>query len=373
MKRKVLLALSLLFFLLMSGCINRKIDYQIPTSKSQFIHQGNHNRYQSQEKMLREFIENKLVTKKGIYTNFKQQKVSKDSASGHEMLSESSGLWLEYLAYTHQYQKFRQFYQATKETFNQKTQFSYRYDPKTNKLNNVNATLDDLRIIRALQIYADLTNSKSFKKEAAKRFAMLKKNTMSNGKIASFYDVKSKEDSAEGSLSYYDLMTLKYFESVSKKSKKMYRQQLEVVESGYLGDAFPLYANYYDWSDKSYSQDNLNTSESLETILHLSEVKKVKEASLNWLEHQVDNDTLYNSYSVNGGVIDKEHSAGSYALAAMIFSRENNSKMYHRAMGLVLKYQVTDKSSAIYGGIGIGQKNEAYSYNNLMALMASKY
>jgi hypothetical protein len=73
-------------------------------------------------------------------------------------------MWLEYLAYTHQYKKFREFYQATKQTFDQKSQFSYRYTPTTNKKFSVNATLDDLRIIRALQMYADQTGNKTIKK-----------------------------------------------------------------------------------------------------------------------------------------------------------------------------------------------------------------
>jgi len=117
----------------------------------------------------------------------------------------------------------------------------------------------------------------------------------------------------------------------------------------------------------------MNTSEVLETIFHLSQIGEAKEVSINWLQHQVDNNTLYNTYSTNGGVVDKGHSAGSYAIAALIFASEKNSKMYHKAMDLAWKYQVTDEQSPIYGGIGIAKQNEAYSFNNLTTLLATRY
>jgi len=363
----------LLSFVILVGCSNKQESVKVPSGKSDFTKTTNFNNYDANELKLHHFIKNKMLTKQGIYTNYKQQKYRKSEARGHEMLSESSGMWLEYLAFTHRYQEFREFYKVTKKTFDQGTQFSYRYTPKTNKKSNVNATLDDLRIIRALQIYADLTGSKTYKKEAANRFAMLKDKTMSNGKIASFYDTSSHQASTEGALAYYDLSTLKYFESTSKASRKMYQKQLEVVRGGYLGDAFPLYANSYDWKNKIYSNDDMNTSEVLETIFHLSQIGEAKEVSINWLQHQVDNNTLYNTYSTNGGVVDKGHSAGSYAIAALIFASEKNSKMYHKAMDLAWKYQVTDEQSPIYGGIGIAKQNEAYSFNNLTTLLATRY
>lgn len=373
MKKNLQMILLCLMVFVLAGCSSQKTKVTVPGVESDFSKRSHYGDYTSNEKKLRHFIENKMMTKKGIYTNYKKQSYKKSVARGHELLSESSGMWLEYLAYTHQYKKFREFYRATKKTFDQGSQFSYRYTPSTNKKFNVNATLDDLRIIRALQMYADQTGNKSYKEEAARRFVSLQKNTMSNGKIASFYDVKTRKASDDGSLAYYDFSTLKYFESTSKQNREMYKKQLAVVQNGYLGDAFPLYASSYNWSNKTYSNNDLNTSEALETLLHLSEVGKLKQVSLNWLKNQVDRNTLYNGYSVNGNVVSRSHSAGSYALAAMIFAKAGNKAMYQKAMKLTWKYQVKNEKSVIYGGIGIEHQNEAYSYNNLTTLLAAKY
>jgi DUF1680 family protein len=57
----------------------------------------------------------------------------------------------------------------------------------------------------------------------------------------------------------------------------------------------------------------------------------------------------------------------------MVFANEHDEKMYKKAMRLVWKYQVLDRDSDIYGGIGIERQNEAYSYNNLTTLLAADY
>ena len=373
MRKKLTFLIVCGLFFLITGCSQKNQITMPKQTTSDFVKTTNYSNYSRQQKKLAKFIETKMETKQGIYTNYRQQKYVASEARGHELLSESSGLWLEYLVETHQYAKFRSFYRATKKTFDQGDQFSYRYTPKTKKKFNVNATLDDLRIINALQKYADLTGNSKYRKEAATRFANLKKNTMTKGKIASFYDVKAHKASSEGFLPYYDLQTLRYFESATAADKKMYHQQLAVVKAGYLGDAFPLYANSYNWQNQAYSTTDLNTSEALETILHLAEVGKVKQVTLNWLQRQVENNTLYNAYSVNGSVMSQNHSAGSYALAAEIFAVEKDPKMYYKAMTLAWEYQIPDKSSPLYGAIGIEHKKEAYSYNNLTTLVATQY
>ncbi|APX73173.1 hypothetical protein M5C72_08810 [Companilactobacillus allii] len=373
--KKILILLMILPTIVLAGC-SKKSDVKVSEpdmSTSNFLNSSNYGDYSTQNKLLYKFVTNKMLTKEGIYTNYKETKNQSNVATGHEMLSESSGLWLEYLVYTKQYKKFREFYKQTKNTFDQGDQFSYRYDPNTKKKSNVNATLDDLRIIRSLQMYAQATKSSKYKKEAATRFAKLKSGSIPNGKLVDFYDTKAKKSSSTGSLAYYDFKTLKYFESTSSKEKKYYKKQLKVVQNGYLGDAFPLYSSSYDWGQGSYSSKDLNTSEALETVLHLSEVGKVKKVTLNWLERQVKQRKLYNTYTINGSVVDKDQSTGSYALAAMIFANAKNEKMYKYTMKIMWSSQVTDDSSPIYGALGVKHLKQAYSFNNLYGLIASKY
>lgn len=372
-KKIIFLVLIFASIFTMSGCGQKQPQIKVPKGDANNLtiatryHQNNQN-----VELLHNFLENSMVQKAGIYTNFNNEQKKSDKATGHDMLSESSGLWLEYLAQTHQNKAFREFYQHTKKYFDQGRQFSYRIDDKTKKKSDVNATIDDLRIIRALQIYAQNTNSEKYRREAAKRFAMLQTTSIHKDRVLDFYDVRTKKTSNKSSLAYYDLATLKYFESVSKKERDYYQKQLKLVKQGYLGDIFPLYAPNYNWKTNQYGTENLNTSEALITVLHLAEIGKMKTETANWLEKQVDNKKLYNSYTTAGAIADHSQSTGNYALAAMIFARSGNYKYYQKAMKLVWEDQVQNKKSEIYGALGDTKNNDAYSFNNLLALLASQ-
>ncbi|ATO46065.1 hypothetical protein C5L30_000289 [Companilactobacillus farciminis] len=361
--KKFSLLIILLIGMTIVGCAN-----SVSNKQSDLMPRNNYGHYETKEKKLKKFVSQKMVTTQGILTNYQKQGFQNKAATGHELLSESSGLWLEYLAYTKQYGQFKRFYQVTKDTFDQKVQFSYRYIPETDKKYNVNATLDDLRIIKALQIFSEKTGNQEYRKEAQARFDRLKKNTIDGAKVADFYDVESKTASSNSSLAYYDLPTLKYFED-----KGIYQKQLSLVEKGYLNDALPLYASSFNWQNKEYSQKDLNTSEALITLLHLSQVKAIKNESLDWLQKRVETKTLYNGYSMTGKVTDYNQSAANYAISAMIFSEAGQKKMYRLAMNTMWQSQVNDKDSAIYGGIGLEKQASAYSFNNLLALLATKY
>jgi len=318
------------------------------------------------------FIKQGLLTKQGLYTNYVDTKQrTAGAATGHELLSESSGMWLQYLATTHQWTQFRTFYQATKKTFDDHGQFSYRYDPRTKKRYRVNATLDDLRLIRALLAYDQMHHKTTYRHEATQRYQTLVNTSLKQGHLVNYYDMQTKKATTTGSLAYFDLKTLRYFEHGTKRGRQAYHKQLTVVQSGYLGDVFPLYASSYQWTTSRYSNASLNTSEALETLLHLAEVGKLKSTSRRWLVQRLRQHDLANGYTTTGTVSVAGESAANYALTAMIFAAVNDQANYQRAMSAVWQLQVTKKSAVIFGGIGDVKTSQAYSYNNLTALNAA--
>lgn len=193
----------------------------------------------------------------------------------------------------------------------------------------------------------------------------------SGGQLVDYYDVNQDQAAKKGSLAYFDLQTLRYFENATDKGKDRYQKQLRVVQNGYLGDVFPLYHASYNWQTKQYSADNLNTSEALEVLLHLAEVGKLKSASKNWLVFQVNKRALKNGYRITGEVANNGQSVANYALAAMIFATIGDRVHYQTAMQLVWKEQIRDKQSPIFGALSNQQAQIAYSFNNLTALNAS--
>ncbi|XID86273.1 hypothetical protein ACF0HX_01520 [Pediococcus pentosaceus] len=71
--------------------------------------------------------------------------------------------------------------------------------------------------------------------------------------------------------------------------------------------------------------------------------------------------------------MNHNQSTGNYAIAAMIFARNGDRKYYQKAMNLVWDDQVRNKNSKIYGALGDTKDNDAYSFNNLLALLTSQY
>ncbi len=362
------LSLSLLF----SGCRTAALKIEVPTrSARDFVPQTQYRNPVQKTKALENFVQDKLLTSQGIYTNPFVKTEKSEKANGRQMLLESSGLWLNYLAWHHRYAAFRSFYASTKRIFDQQTQFSYRYDPTTRQKSDVNATIDDLRVIRALQSYAYLTKSARYAKEAAKRFALLRQHLLVKGRLVDFYDSRSHQASTTSSLAYYDLKTLSFFQSTTAAERANYRKQLKLVESGYLGDAFPLYAASYQWQTMSYSTQDLNTSEALLTLLHLAEVNRLKASSLAWLQLRVKTQTLYNRYAVSGEVVNQGQSTANYAIAAMIFAQEGKKSWYQKAMTIVWERQ--NHTSFLAGGFGDPKTRSTYAFDNLEVLLASSY
>lgn len=317
------------------------------------------------------FVQTKLVTKQGVRTNYLDSKKRTGAvATGHELLSESSGMWLQYLAATHQWGAFRDFYSATKRTFDDRGQFSYRYDPRTKKKAAVNATLDDLRIIRALLAYDEAHGTRYYRKEATNRYQTLVNTSLKDGQLVDYYDMHSRKAAKTASLAYFDLKTLRYFERDTKTGRQQYRRQVKAVQGGYLGDAFPLYAASYQWTTAAYSDKDLNTSEALETLLHLAEVGKLKATSRNWLIQRVRNRDLQNGYTTLGVVSVRGESAANYALAAMIFATLGESNHYQQALRAAWRAQITDASSPLVGALGNAKTQKVYAYNNLTVLNA---
>ena len=375
MKRWTVLIVMLVGLLGLSSCRAQPATMTPPDqSPRTFLTRTKHHTTADQhhQRALVSFLERKMLTNQGIYTNYADTATRQaGKATGHELLSESAGMWLLYLAQTKQFKRFRTFYQATVKTFGDHGQFSYRYDPRNHKRFAVNATLDDLRIIRALNTYDALTGSRRYRQAAANHFAALRAGALKDGHVGDYYDPQTKQAATTSSLAYADFKVLHYYQQNSPKGRKHYQQQLKVVKGGYLGDVFPLYAASFNWHTLAYSTKNLNTSEALETLLHLAEIGQLRAASKGWLVQQVQRHQLYNGYTTAGSASDTGQSAGNYALAAMIFAVEHDQANYRRAMRAVWANQITQ--GTMTGALGDAQTRQSYSFNNLTAILAANY
>lgn len=360
MRQKLGLVIVLSLFL--TGC--HQATVHIPTKQPQnFITTSAASNAKAQH--LAAFVADNFVQKSGVITSLGGAKVGNDDASGADYLSESMGLWLLHLIQTKQYDEFRTFYSRAKAKLYNGKNFSYRLTRPNDKRSRVNATADDLRIMRALIAYDEATGSTHYRKAVATLYANWAQGCLPNGQLRDFYDVRVHKATSQASLAYFDLQTLRYLGG----NTKHYRQLLSVVQHGYLGDAFPMYAASYNWDDVAYSSQNLNTSEALETVLQLARVGKLKATTKAWLIQRVQKRDLPNRMTTTGAIVDANQSVANWALVAQIFAAIHDGKHYDQTMALIWSQQV--KSGPLIGGFGNGKTGEAFSYNNLNVLLAA--
>lgn len=237
----------------------------------------------------------------------------------------------------------------------------------------MNATVDDLRIIRALDEASIAFGSKSYKKESEAYGNRFYQYNVVNGKLRDFYDPTYKITNSFISLCYIDAASLELASLSSKKKADLEANMLQIVQKGYLSDSFPFYQTRYDFNTNDYQSEGINTVESLLTILNLAEVKQEQAASIRYIKDQVKAGTLYGQYDRNGKPLNDVRSTGIYAISAMIGSVIKDQELYADSILKMNEFQIHDPQSPLNGGFGDTNSQQAYSFDNLMALLAYVY
>lgn len=316
------------------------------------------------------FVMNRMYGPYGVYTNYADSGESDTAATGHEVLSESSGLLMRYDALTNRKDAFQAEWERAKQVFELPSGFSYRYSPKQDKKYSVNAAVDDLRIIRALYEAGDRFHSAEYAGWAddyGKRFYAF---NVKDDKLYDFYDDAYKVTNDFVTLCYIDLVTLKRLPVPAKQQSALVQNMAAILQNGYLSDAFPFYETSYDYGTDTYRSEGINTVESALTILALSEAGLERPESIVYLKEHVKNGTLYGQYDRNGVPRNDIQSTAIYAITAMIGSVLADEELYEDSIRQMEKYRVTDKASPLYGGFGDPAAKQAFSFDNLMALLA---
>lgn len=322
---------------------------------------------------LEQFITSKLTGEYGVYTNFIETDQSAEAASGHEVLSESASLRMLAAVRSGQQERFTEQWQLAKQTFDINSGFSYRYNPKQQKLYPLNAAVDDLRMIQALYEAGEKFGDKRYTAEADKYGERFYDYNVKDGKLYDFYDMEYSSTNTFVTLCYINLGTLRKMSFPSQFSKKLTNDLNVILENGYLSDEFPFYETRFNYETGKYSSENINTVESLLSILALAEVGQQKATSIDFIKQQVEAGTLYGQYSREGKPLNDIRSTAIYAITAMIGTEIGDESLHHKSIERMNEFRVTDVDSPLYGGFGDVASSQAYSFDNLMALLAYVY
>ncbi len=331
--------------------------------------------YAKNEYICLNFILNKLSSSSGgIYTNYLDDGKKSEYASGHEILSESIGLAMLYFVENNNRKLFdRQLKYMEQKMTNEVGLIKWRIREDNVNLSKTSATIDDLRIIRAL-LHASLKwDDKKYLYRAYEISQAVYKYNVEKNYLCNYYDLVAKEKNHEIDLSYIDLFTIRGLSNIDEKWTKVLKVNIDIVKEGFISEELPLYYKTYDLERKAFKgQSKINSIDALLVLLHLSEINMAPQSSIDWIKSQFDKyNGVYMEYNVKTGTpFTKEESTAVYAIIARIAKQIEDKDLYHKAISRMISLQVQNPSSEIYGSFGNDIDKKVFSFDNLQALLA---
>ena len=323
----------------------------------------------AEETMCRAFIEQKLQSGGGVFTNYLQSQGIKEWATGHDVLSESQGLLLTYYVRAGNTDMAAKTIDFVRDNMDTGSILSYRLD-ESGRVSPSNAAVDDLRLIGAMLEAADIFRQPSYRDQALYYAGRLYGTNVRGDMLADFYDDLMKMAGSDATLCYADLHTMQALSGLDGRWQAVMENMRGILQNGYLGDAFPMFHKAYNMGQKSYQSQNVPMVESLLTAYHLSRVGSCPKQTIAYLKKALQSGKLYAVYDFDGNPLSETESTAIYALCALLGASEDDADLYKSAVDHMLPFQVTEPNSQVYGAFADAQTLQAYSFDNLMALLA---
>lgn len=321
------------------------------------------------EKLL-SFIESGLSKSGyGIYTNYLDKDSEGDITKGHSVLSESEGLMMLYAVNADKKELFDEHFDIVKEMRLKNGLISWRKDGEKNS--DSSATIDELRIIKALFLANNRWGKFYYKFYAVNIANSLLKDAEENGTLVDYIDQYGKGSTT--TLCYLDLPTIKILGQLDPKWNKVYNKSNFIIENGRISNEVPLYRKVFYQKTQKYDEGkNVDLLLSTIVILNRIEAGENEEDSIKWLKNNFTKyGFLVSTYDSESGIpTSKIESPSIYANVALIANYIGDKSLFDKAIKKLRYYQISDEKSILYGGFGDEKNSSVYSFDNLNSLLA---
>lgn len=322
------------------------------------------------------FIDQQLTSPAGgIYTNYQITTQTDDLSTGHEILSESMGLLLEYARLTGDEKRFSQTADYIQNFLMTDDILMWRILENGDALTDVSATIDDLRIYQTLAL---ASQERPLDDASQKIFELLEKQLPTKAfqanYLVNYYSSSNPTADKTLEVAYIDLAALKTLTAAKPETAPALETNKQVLLESFISETLPLYHKSYDPQKKTYGDPDgkINILDSLMAMQQLAEIGIYSPLSLDWLEEKTVSGTLYSYYDVQTGeALDNQSSSAAYGITAQIGAALGNEFLTANAISQLKKHQNQNHSSPFYGGFGY--HDNAYSYDNLQALLGLIY
>ncbi|MFD2043762.1 glycosyl hydrolase family 8 [Ornithinibacillus salinisoli] len=313
------------------------------------------------------FVKNHLYEKNGL--------IKTDLLNQSDIyLSESIGLWMEYLVEKNDRYEFHKQYNVLKDYFmKDSTLIPWRIEGE--KLAPANALLDDLRIAKALSKAGEIWHTAIYTKTAKKiGEAIVQYNMQSNGFI-NHADIKSKQKGDILTLSYIDPDALHFMYEEKILTANQYDLNLDTLleaplsKSGFFPETYYHLENSYTYNSEVNLIDQYYIG--YHRALGGGDVSALVQFTKDALTEY--DGVLYGRFSdeTKDPVVDYE-GASVYALAILMCLEVEENALAIQLNDRMKDLQVADESEE-YGGGYISLNNlDTHAFDNLLPLLAER-
>lgn len=287
---------------------------------------------------------------------------------GNTVLSESQGLLMLWAASANDQPLFDQLWQGVSTTLSQGNLAAWQ--SQDGKLGQVNASLDDLRIIEALAMadnrwggYADA---------AAARATTLYATCVRNNLLRDFADLDGATISKKVTLCYMDAAAMDAAAAYDPRWAHVANKATQLLSraDSLVSKTFPLYRTTYDADTDSFTGTQLQMNEAMVAVLNAVRAGVAFPDTLDWLASALASGPIYARYDESGQPVPgyRHESTATYALLVQIGIAADREDITLRALERMERQRCFE--APLLGGYGTPNDAELYSFDVLESLLA---
>jgi hypothetical protein len=264
-----------------------------------------------------------------------------------EFLSESIGLYLEYLLLIENEKEFNKIFKVFESEFLLKKDGLFHIKWRLEDYQSTNALIDDLRIIRVLKEASVIFDNSNFLKIANELSKSLTFTQIKDEYFTDFYDWNYKQHAVELHLSYIDT------EALTQSSQNI---DFQLLQQKGNDETSPFFLEILHIQKNKYEPANPLTVNMIDQMLIAIQVLKITDQPPikfnQWLKSELlNNKKIYGQYKRDSLVpLDFNESSAVYSLITLYFLEQKDQQLAKKSYEL-LRRQLPLQKDPNYEGI----------------------
>lgn len=307
----------------------------------------------------------------GIYTNFRNDYASEPNmARNHDKLSESTGLMMQYAINTSRHDIFiQQYHFLTKRLLHSSGLVRWVVSDEVGEQRGaVNASIDDLRLIRTLHDAAELWDEPTYVETANKIASALYEYNRDDQLLADSYEFDTQQRANQVTSSYLDVPTMRLLANIDPRWTVVADSSQELLVQAYMKETGLFRKTYLLDASEWEPLEKYNLIDILIPAIYLQEVGGDLSPTVDLLSKLWEKQGgLPSNVDGAGNALDQVESPAVYSLAIQLLEPQQHK------LAVALRDRLTDLANWEHpdyrGGFIWTETMECYSFDQLTALL----